>query len=223
MERSLGITLYTIAEGEAYAPFAPRWWAAVEKMDPQPAEIVVVIGAEDRCGIRELTAGADRVRIIELDQPFSNTYFTTGCEAGTQEWVGFCGIDDQMLPNAYADLLDATEAGADILVGSIILSSGGIWRGTWDPTALERHNTLPAHSPFRRSLYDAVGGFPDIHWSDWGFWLRCAAHGAKPFYAREPLAIFDVGDSHETMSGVNLDPYTRRNADEELQAFRRSL
>lgn len=220
---SVGVSLFTIAEGAAYAPFVPRWWAAVQEMDPQPAEIILVIGSEDHAGVRDQIPRDAQIRFVELDEPFSNRYFTVGCESVTQEWAGFCGIDDQMLPRAYADIPEANEAGADILVGSILLSTGQVWQGSWDPQALLRHNTLPAHSPFRKSLWEKVGGFPDIRWSDWGFWLKCAAHNASTFQSRDLLAIFDVGQDHETMSGVSLDPQIRAAADRELLDFARSL
>lgn len=221
MERPVSVSLYTVAEGEAYAPFAARWWEAVQAMNPAPAQVVVAIGPEDRAGIRDLVGNA--ATVVEVQGPFSNGHFTAACEAGTQEWAAFCGIDDVMLPDAFKDIPAATEAGADILVGSIVLSSGGVWRGSWNPPAMLRHNTLPAHSPFRRSLYDAVGGFPDIRWSDWGFWLKCAVHGAKPYPATVPQAIFDVGEDRQTMSGVNLDPTVRAEADAEVIALARSL
>lgn len=218
---SVGITLYTVAEGEAYAPFAPRWLESVRHMDPMPDQVVIVIGKDDNAGIRDLVTDDIPWKIVTLDQPFSNAYFAAGVEAAETEWVGFSGIDDEMLPYAYRDIPRA--GNAEIVVGTIILSNGHIWRGTWNPAALTRHNTLPAHSPFRKSLYEHVGGFPDIHWSDWGFWLKCAHYGARTFTGTEILAIFDIGADRETMSGQSLPDDKRQAADAELQAFMRSL
>lgn len=190
-------------------------------MDPMPDQVVIVIGPDDHAGIRDLVSDDIPAKIVTLDQPFSNAYFRAGVENTETEWVGFSGIDDEMLPHAYKDLPHA--GNAEIMVGTIILSTGHIWRGTWNPEALARHNTLPAHSPFRRSLYDQVGGFPDIHWSDWGFWLKCARYGARTFTSPEPLAIFDVGADRETMSGQSLPDDKRQAADLELQAFMETL
>jgi hypothetical protein len=217
------ITLYTVAEGAAYAPFAERWLDSVKAMNPLPDEIVIVIGPDDHCQIRNRDMAGLNTRIIQLDEPFSNAYFRAGAENATSEWVAFCGLDDQMLPHAYKDLAHANAINANIMVGTIYLSNGTLWRGTWNPSALRNHNTLPAHSPIKKSLYQRVGGFPDIHWSDWGFWLLAAANGAKPFHSPEPLAIFDIGENRETMSGVSLSDQIRLAADNELKTFMDSL
>lgn len=215
----VSITLYTVVEGEHYAQFIPRWWESVQHMTPAPDEVLIVTGKTHRDTIESLDPQHINLTILHLDQPFSNAYFRAGVEYAASEWIGFSGIDDIMLPNGYKDVAAADAAHADIMVGTIILSNGAIWRGTWNTHALTQHNTLPAHSPFRRDLYDQAGGFPDIHWSDWGFWLRCATIGAKPFHSPEPIAIFDIGDTHETMSGVGLDPRKRIQADQELRTF----
>lgn len=217
------VTLYTVAEGAAYAPFAPRWWESVRRMDPLPDEVVIVIGADDHAGIRELVTPDVNTVIVQLEEPFSNSYFRAGVNAATSEWIAFSGIDDQMLPHAFVDIPTATRLAADVIVGTIFLSNGGMWRGSWDPAAMRHVNTLPAHSPFRQSIYERVGGFPDIRWSDWGFWLRCAAAGARPYQGTQPIAIFDIGEGRETMSGVSLQDHIRKQADAELKAFAESL
>jgi hypothetical protein len=217
------ISLYTIAEGAAYAPFVQRWWDSVSRMNPMPDEVVLVIGADDKAGVRNIVPEADPVRIITLSEPFSNRYFSAGADACSSEWIGFCGIDDLMLPSAYKDVPQASAKGAEIMVGTIILSNGVTWQGVWNPDVLQRHNTLPAHSPFRKSLYSRVAGFPDIHWSDWGFWMKCAQHGATVMHSPQPIAIFDIGENRETMSGVGLPDHKRAAADKELQDFAGSL
>ena len=219
----MSISLITIAEGEAYKSFVPRWWESVIRMDPMPDSIIIVIGAEDRAGVLDVITEDVPVCVVSLDEPFSNAYFTAGFSAADTDWVGFCGIDDQMLPRAYADIPEATLLGAEIIPGTIVLSNGQVWRGTWNVEALQRHNTLPAHSPVTKELWERVGGFPDIRWSDWGFWLKCAKENPAIYQATEPLAIFDIGDGRETMSGVTLDPAIRARADAELHAFRESL
>ena len=217
------VSLYTVAEGEDYAPFVKGWWESVQTVVPMPDEIVVVIGKDDHANARPIMDNDERVTLIELDEPFSNNFFTAGVEACTGDWISFCGIDDRMLPLAYNELSIADHQGAEIMVGTIVLSNGATWRGIWDPTALQHHNTLPAHSPFRKSLYDRVGGFPDIRWSDWGFWLKCARAGVNVHHSSQPIAIFDIGEGRETMSGVGLADDKRRAADKELQDFLATL
>lgn len=223
MERPITASLFTAAEGEAYAPFIPRWWESVQQMDPPPDEIVISIHPLDKASVRDVVAEDDRVRLVEIDEPFSNKFFREACAATTSTWVSFSGVDDVMLPYAYADIAEATEVGADIIVGTIALSNGSIWRGSWNPYEMRYRNTLPAHSPYRKSLWEKVGGFPDIRWSDWGFWLKCLREDPVIFVGTRPIAIFDIGEGRQTMSGVDLAATTRAEADRELLEFLETL
>jgi hypothetical protein len=84
--------------------------------------------------------------------------------------------------------------------------------------------TLPGAAPFRRSLFDRVGGFrPDIYSSDWAFYIDAAAAGVKTYQASTLRIIFDEGNAHDTRSGVRLDADTRRMADEQIAALAREL
>lgn len=217
------IGLMTIAEGKDYAPFVQRWWDSVIAMNPLPDEVIVVIGRDDAAGTRNVITDEALVRLVVLDEPFSNNYFTEGVKATTSEWVGFCGVDDMMLPRAYSEVQYATALGAEIMVGSVLLNGEKLWRGSWNPSVMHQYNPLPAHSPFRKELWERVGGFPDLHWSDWGFWLKCATQNPSVYQAVEPTAIFDTGEGRETMSGVGLDTRKRIEADQELRDFAASL
>ena len=219
------VTLFTIAEGASYARFIPAWWDSVMAMSRKPDEIVIVINRLDYAKARgTVPPGCDiPVLFAELDEPFSTAYFNEGVRAATSDWVSYCGIDDRMLPDGYLDLHGADQVGADIIVAKIVLTDGRRWHGLWDSSQLLNVNTVPAHSPFKRQLWVEVGGYPNIRWSDWGFWLRAAKHGVNPYHALREIAIFDVGETHETMSGVSLDQETRSLADRELADFRESL
>lgn len=218
----MSVSLVTIAAGSKYAAYVPTWWRAVQAMRPMPDEIVIVVDAEDTANVADVVEG-ENIHLVHAEEPFGYHYFNLGFRAATSEWISYCGIDDQMLPNAYADIPTATQIQADIIVGTILMSNGYVWRGSWNPYGLRQNNTLPAHSPFRKALYEKVGGFPDIRWSDWGFWLKCVREDPVIYLGTQPLAIFDVGEDRETMSGSSLDANVRQAADAELHAYRESL
>jgi len=212
------ITLVVTGGHERYAPFVQRWWDSVLIMEPRPDEIVAVIDTNDTTGLGGIIDPNEiPCQIIVKDYPYDITYLNDGFGAATHEWVAFCGIDDMMMKNAYADIDQAGDA--DIIVGSIELSSGDIARGAWDVDALMTQNTLPAHSPFRKQLWVDVGGLPDIRWSDWGFWIKCAKRGVTTYTTNNVTAWFDMGANHETMSGVQVPADVRAAADRELYEF----
>ena len=215
----LPVSLVTIAEGSAYAAFVEPWRAAITEMSRKPDEIVIVIGAKDAAGIRGYDWSEIPTKIVTLNEPFSTAYFNAAVCAASSDWISFCGIDDLMLPDAYVGIDDH----AEIIVGTVLLDNVRAWRGSWNPEHMQHYNPLPAHSLYKKDLWIEVGGYPDIRWSDWGFWLKCATTNPTVSYATHPLAIFNTGQDRETMSGVSLDPLIRMQADLELQAFRDTL
>lgn len=213
------VSLVTVAEGATYQSFVKPWRESILRMNRKPDEIVIVIGSEDSTKVRSHDWSNIPTKIIELNEPFSNHFFNAATDAATSEWISYCGIDDLMLPDAYIDLDNDT----DISVGSVMLDEQTLWEGTWDKEFMKHFNPLPAHSLYKRALWEKVGGYPDIRWSDWGFWLRCAQTNPKVSQGKNPVAIFDTGEGRETMSGLHLDPAIRATADLELHNFRLSL
>jgi hypothetical protein len=78
-------------------------------------------------------------------------------------------------------------------------------------------------SPFRKSLWERVGGIPRIYWCDWGFWMKSAIAGATTYQSQNFQALFDLGITHETESGPQLDRAIRLAANEELVAFAKQI
>lgn len=218
--REVNLTLWAQLEGEEYKGFLPDWWDAVQKMDPYPREVVLVIHERHRKFVQEVTG--DGTKVIALNEPYSMKYVVTALENATSEWVGFCGIDDRMYPNAYHDLADHNGEG-EIMVGTLELSTGQTWHGSWNIEDLKRANTLPALSPHRKSLYNRLGGYPEIRWWDWGFWLKSAKAGVEVFHSSIPIAWFDVGTDRQTIGGLSLDEEVRARADAEIHALVREL
>ncbi|NBW21800.1 MAG: hypothetical protein EBR82_78985, partial [Caulobacteraceae bacterium] len=42
-------------------------------------------------------------------------------------------------------------------------------------------NHVMGTSWFTKDIFKRVGGYPDVYWSDWGFWWKCWVHGARWF------------------------------------------
>jgi len=216
------VSLIVSGGHERYAPYVARWWNSVLAMNPRPDEIVATIDKDDSSGLGKVIDEQEiPAQIIVMPGPHSIDYLNTAFGAATSEWLGFSGIDDMMKPSAYADVSDAGDA--DIIVGSIELSCGGFHYGFWNPDALMHENTLPAHSLIRKRLWSELGGLPDLRWSDWGFWLKCAHRGVRTYTSRNVTAWFDMGEDHETVSGLQVPASVRANAHRELMDFKQTL
>lgn len=213
--------------GATFGSFLEGWWDAVEAMTRKPDEIVIGYENPDMAGaydsIRRLP-GVDVIGVVLEEDGFTERWNEV-MRACTGDWIAPVCVDDRVLPDALAEIDAADEAGAELLVDSIAWKyRGDVWRGHWDPEAIGRVLTLPGAAPFKRSLFERVGGFkPWLYSSDWAFYMDAAVAGAKTYQANTIRIIFDEGNAHATRSGVQMDGATRSMADEQIRAYARSV
>jgi hypothetical protein len=213
--------------GRDFGAFLPGWWDAVEQMTRKPDEIVIGYENPDMAGaydsIRRI-AGVDIIGIVLEADGFTERWNEV-MRACSGDWIAPVCVDDRVLPDALTEIQAAEDAGAELLVDGIVWKyRGDTWRGHWDAEAIGRVLTLPGAAPFRRSLFDRIGGFrPEIYSSDWAFYMDAAALGAKTYQASTLRIVFDEGNAHATRSGVQLDGATRSHADEQIRAYARHL
>lgn len=205
-----------------YSQFVDRWWGAVLAMDPAPAEIVVAHTEPEPLGLLP-GRGAIPTISVKIAEPDISVAVNAAASVATQPWISGIGVDDRYCQDALADLAAADAAGADILVWRNREVGGHVWECFWDPDILQRSNTLAGSSPVRRELWERVGGFPRIGWTDWGFWLRCAAANAKPFQSSRVGVDFDPGIHHDTFSGRSMTSEQQEARNAELFAFAAGL
>jgi hypothetical protein len=134
---------------------------------------------------------ASRTKLVVSDSEDGLIYGNLAVEAAETDWVAFCGLDDQVLHNAYDEIELCQDA--QILVANLKLSDGSNSMGSWDLQRMKHQNSMAAHSPYRKSLWESVGGFPPIHWCDWGFWIKAAMYGATIYQSQNFQALFDLG------------------------------
>lgn len=202
--------------GNPYAQFVQRWWEAVRLI--QPAEVVVVHSDPEPLGVLAAAPPEITVKAVPMRGSFANG-LNIGTMAASQPWVSTIGIDDCYRPGACELLPLADAVGAEIMLWNHYELGGHVWTTSWDVQTLRRANTVQGSSPFRRDLWVRAGGFPDIGWSDWGFWLRCAKAGAKAWHCGRIGVDFDPGLSHATYSGRALSEQDRDARDKEVFAL----
>lgn len=213
--------------GHRFAEFIPGWWNAVRNMNRKPDQIVIGYTDPDMACFSESVPddiGCEILGIVLEGEGFSE-YWNQVFDACSGDWVAPCCIDDRFLPDALAEVQAAEDAGAELLVDGIVWKHrGDTWQGHWDASAIGRVLTLPGAAPFRKSLYDRIGGFkPHIYWSDWAFYMDAAALGVQTYQASTLRIVFDEGNAHSTRSGVQLDGGTRSDADAQIRAYAEGL
>ena len=217
------LAIFTSSRAEHYGVFFPRWWQAISELERQPDQIVIAYHESNLAKVPESVPKeyASRVKLVVSDSEDGLIYGNLAVEAADTDWVAFCGLDDQVLPNAYDELELCTDA--EILIANLKLSDGSNSFGSWDTQRMKHQNPMAFLSPFRKSLWERVGGLPRIYWVDWGFWMKCAMAGATTYQAKNFQALFDLGADHETESGLSLSSQKRTDADKELMAFAKEI
>jgi hypothetical protein len=217
------LAIFTSSRAERYGVFIPRWWQAISQLERQPDQIVIAYHESNLCKVPDSVPKeyASRTKLVVSDSEDGLIYGNLAVEAAETDWVAFCGLDDQVLPNAYDEIALCKDA--QILVANLNLSDGSKSMGSWDLQRMKYQNPMAAHSPYRKSLWESVGGIPAIYWGDWGLWMRFAMAGANTYQSQNFQVLFDLGNTHETESGPLLDHSLRMAADEELMAFAKEI
>jgi hypothetical protein len=105
--------------------------------------------------------------------------------------------DDVLAPTYLERLVGALDARPGASIAYAVLREFGdsdlVWvTGPCDLATVREENRIAYASLYRRSLYDAVGGYraDARHYEDWEFWLRAAALGAEAVLVPEPLFLY---------------------------------
>ena len=217
------LAIHTSSHAEHYGIFIPRYWEAIKRLNRQPDQIVILYHESNLTGFPESVPAeyVCRVKLVETDKEHGPETVNLNIGAVDTDWLAFCGLDDQVFPEAYDELAGIGEA--EILVGNVRRSDGSDFMGVWDRELLKTRNTLTALSPYRKALWERVGGWPDIRWADWGFWIKCHMAGVETVQSANFQALFDVGETHLTDSGHMLSEDVRRAGEAELQQFARDV
>jgi glycosyltransferase involved in cell wall biosynthesis len=199
--------------GQGYAQFLPQWFEAVETLERDFDEIVIV--CDERNINHVLTSIKDfskvRIRVENYEPEYAN-YWNRAVDLATSKWIAFCSADDYFLPQALNEIDAADEAGCNLLIDHLLHKDSSQRQSAfWDEAELNFNFRLMGANPQTKSLWEAVGGFPTgFQFPDWGFALRLKKSGlVKPFQASTDRIVYDMGYSRLTMSGATL-PFSDR-------------
>jgi hypothetical protein len=201
------VTIIACLYGDSgHADYIDEWAGAIHALDPAPERVVV---ATDRS---YSVPGAD---VIALDCQWHhpNAFYlqVAALEADT-EWIWYVELDD--LP-----LLDALDGIEDVDADVWLMGYQGE-RIRYVPTAYPNAeylarpgNQYPAGSSLRRLAFNAVGGFDDIGYQDWGLWRKLALNGAT--FEASGRVNYKYRLPH-TRTNTEFNPETRRRYHHEM-------
>lgn len=207
-------SLYVISLGvkkpDPFDRFVEAWWRAIEKMNPQPDEIVICATIGNACKILEVPLFAkQRTTIIYVnsDEPVS-TYLNTAVEHCNGKWISWVGIDDLPLESLFSRVNAADEKKSDIVLSGIKTTSGQVIYSNWEQLVESTSNTVMSNTVCTKDLWKKAGGYPDIYFNDWGFWLYCYSLKPKILKTKLITMLFNDSEDYVRLSGLkNYDKF----------------
>lgn len=214
------------AAPDLFARFVPRFYDAILKCDPMPAEVLVSRPDGNASGIDAPPPGLPTFRAITTNSSNATDHITNLLEHVRTRWVTVPGLDDLVMPQAFVDIDAATQAGAEWIIGKCYEGHvGGPVRGMLHMDRLIRGgiNDIAPNSPFTIDAWRRVGGWDDVWWHDWCLWLRFVKAGIKTFETQHVGLMLDLGHDHVTRSGVQMPADQRQMAMAEVAAVIKEL
>lgn len=230
MAATADITICAFSLGNSspdqFARFVPRFYDAILRCDPMPADVLVSRPDGNASGIDAPPAGLPSFRVITTNSGNATDHVVALLENARTQWVTVPGLDDLVMPQAFADIGAATAAGAGWVLGKYRRESAdGEVVGSLDPKQLITGgvNNVAPNCPFTVEAWRSVGGWDDVWWHDWALWLRFVKAGIRTFETKHIGLILDLGRDHVTRSGVRLEASKRDEAMAEIEALVREL
>lgn len=168
MASSRPVTVWTTVFGD-YHRFLEGWLDAAKAANPDRILIV---------SDRDLQVSADVVVATPSGRFPEASMRNVACENG-DDWLWQIDVDDRILPDVLGTL-----DGRDCDVMQVGYCSTRGVQPLPQPLSNKqylaaRKNMWTSGSPFTKDIWIRAGGFPDIAWSDWGFWRRCCRADAR--------------------------------------------
>jgi hypothetical protein len=189
----IDVTIVTAVYGDKYDEFIDGWIESVEALNPAPARVLI---------------GTDKQKDVKFEQvvrdckdvKWKSPYLWNECiKESLTEWVWVLDIDDRFVSNALTML----KTDADVVaVGLKIFGDADyIPQAISTQTIIDSEsNYLNCGSPIRRTVWEKVGGYPEIAFTDWGMWRILARANAK-FYFPNKVGYIYRREPANSMSG----------------------
>lgn len=202
------ISLVTIAFN-GYGRFVGQWLAYAYALNPQPDEIIVVLGQNHDCvDLQSLKQIHPHVKFLEVrKRPSFGRLRNIGIKHTTTEWTWFVSVDDRVEPDAIKTFKRAIkDNSADYICSqwnTIGLDKPLQPHKSPLPIELARHilnggkgGFIIPHSPFKRWIWEKHP-YKDSELPNYDFLLHAVLNGAEFVKSDKPTTTYlRRDDSH---------------------------
>jgi glycosyltransferase involved in cell wall biosynthesis len=169
-----------------YGRFLEEAYESVRAQTQVPDQIVIVNdgSSDETCEVAARIASRDpRVSVIErYPARGAINSFNDGIRSTAAEYVMLLSADDLMNETYIESSAAALDGGYDVALTAVRLfgnENGFVPVRPWDLGSLLLRNDHHGSMMYRRSVFDAVGGYGDFRREDWAMWIAAAALGAR--------------------------------------------
>lgn len=127
-------------------------------------------------------------------------------------WIIPFTDDDEFYTDQLLILIEKINRGdyndVDIINTRCLINNKKVW-GDLNPTfeKLKNNNCIPFSSPYKKHVWQKIGGYHNEPCNDWGFWLRALKTGFKCKSYEQPLYNFKTFNNSlfktEAKQGIN--------------------
>ena len=209
------------------AGFLPEAVASVAAQRVESLELIIVNdGSPDNASetARSLTAQYPslNIRLIEQTNQGAAAARNTGIAAANGRWIAALDGDDILAEGFLASVAEAAEREPQATAFTGAYREFGARESEWrltrfDPERLKERGNILCCAPFRRSLWEAAGGYDSSHpWGgeDWHFWLKCLSAGLRLVSLPVPMLHYRIHAGGGTLSRME------RHAEDTLAMLR---
>lgn len=187
------ITVIATCYGTYWDTFHAQWEASIARLDPAPAEIILVSDVPRPV--------PDGVRNIAIGAAHMTDYWMVGAMASSTTWVSLSGFDDVWLPDAMTPFdTDADVYGFPVIMTGLV-SGMFAYAGGYESILDVAHNPMLGDFFYRRDLLEVMPlrrmGYMDwAHFAEMRYFGRTFDAGGPPraYKTRHPQAISLVND-----------------------------
>lgn len=134
-----------------------------------------------------------------------------GISQSCGEYILPLDADDFLHPMCLKLMAGPLDRGEADIVSAAQMNFGATCRtvdlGTPDPNLLPVYNGLGYCSMYRKTCWEAAGGYPvnypRMGREDWEFWIRCARHGFR--FGHVPEILWHYRDRPDSMAKAAMD------------------
>lgn len=202
-----------------HARFLPETVASVAAQQIRDLELIIVNDGSPDNTSETARSLAERypaldIRLFEQKNLGLATARNTGIAAAGGRWIVALDSDDILAEGFLAAVADAAQRDPRATAFTGAYREFGARESEWrltrfDPDRLKKRGNILCCAPFRRTLWEATGGYDSSHpWGgeDWHFWLKCLSAGLRLVALPVPMLNYRIHSGGGMLNRMEQHP-----------------